>query len=66
MLTLLQYGATMLKRVVKNEKGQAMVEYGLIIALVAVVIIGVLVALSGGLKGIFNDVTTELGGTAVE
>ena len=60
MLMLLQYGANMLKRLIKNEKGQAMVEYGLIIALVAVVIIGALVLLSGGLEGIFGQVTDEL------
>ena len=57
LLTLLMYGA---KRFVKDEKGQAMVEYGLIIALVAVVLIVVLVALTGGLDSIFTQVTDEL------
>lgn len=40
----------------KNEEsGQGMVEYGLIIALVAVVLIGALVGLRGGLENIFSD-----------
>lgn len=38
-----------------------MVEYGLIIGLVAVVLIGALVALNGGLSSIFTKITTALG-----
>ena len=44
----------LLKRLFYEEDGQGMVEYGLIIALVAVVLIGALVALRGGLEGIFT------------
>ncbi|MGD9567372.1 MAG: Flp family type IVb pilin [Sedimentibacter sp.] len=45
----------------KNEEsGQGMVEYGLIIALVAVVLIGALVGLRGGLENIFGDAETVL------
>lgn len=44
----------------KDEKGQALTEYGLIIALIAVVLIGALVALSGGLSGIFNGIAGKL------
>jgi len=50
----------LLKRLLSEEEGQGMVEYGLIIALVAVVLIGALVSLRGGLEGIFNDATTAL------
>ncbi|MCR4401985.1 MAG: Flp family type IVb pilin [Firmicutes bacterium] len=50
----------LLKRLFKEEDGQGMVEYGLIIALVAVVLIGALVALRGGLQGIFTRAQTAL------
>lgn len=48
------------KRLWTEEEGQGMVEYGLIIALVAVVLIGALVALNGGLSNIFGRITGEL------
>ena len=57
LLTFIINGARWLK---KNEKGQAMVEYGLIIALVAVVLIVVLVALAGGLDSIFQGTADVL------
>ena len=47
-----------------DERGQGMVEYGLIIALVAVVLIGALTALSGGLDSIFTKATDTLNTTA--
>ena len=49
----------------RDEARQGMVEYGLIIALIAVVLIGALMALGGGLEFIFNQVTQKLG-TAAE
>lgn len=50
----------LVKRLWKEEKGQGMVEYGLIIALVAVVLIGALVGLRGGLEGIFGNAEQAL------
>ena len=47
-------------RLFKDEKGQGMVEYGLIIALVAVGAIAALTALRGGLGNILEQVTEEL------
>ncbi|QIA27138.1 Flp family type IVb pilin [Thermaerobacter sp. PB12/4term] len=44
----------------RDEAGQGMVEYGLIIALIAVVLIGALVAMQGGLSNIFNGVADTL------
>ncbi|MDR0533480.1 MAG: Flp family type IVb pilin [Verrucomicrobiales bacterium] len=45
----------------KSKKGQTLVEYGLILALVAIVVIAVLTALGGKLTNIFNSVSTTLG-----
>jgi pilus assembly protein Flp/PilA len=47
----------------RSEDGQGMVEYGLIIALIAVVVIGVLTALGSQVQGMFCKVWTALGGS---
>jgi pilus assembly protein Flp/PilA len=39
-----------------HEEGQTLVEYGLILALMSVVLAGVLVTLEGSVTGLFNDV----------
>lgn len=52
--------STFVSRFRDDERGQGMVEYGLILALVAVVVIGALIALGGSLGDIFNEVTTRL------
>lgn len=52
-----------MKKLIRSESGQGMVEYGLIIALVAVVAIVGLGLLGGGLDGIFTSITGELGAT---
>ncbi len=44
----------------KNDEGQGMVEYALIIALIAVLLIGVLVAMRGGLTSIFTSISNVL------
>jgi len=41
-----------------------MAEYGLLLALIAVMIIAAMVAFRDTLFGVFNDATEELGGTA--
>ncbi len=48
------------KRLWAEETGQGMAEYGLILALVAVVVIGALVALGGKIDEKFKAVTTGL------
>lgn len=47
---------------VAQEEGQTLVEYGLILALIAVVVIGALGALGGGVDGILDTVTGGLAG----
>lgn len=51
---------TVLKKLWSDEEGQGLVEYGLIIALVAILLIGALVFLRGGLEGIFDDIGDTL------
>lgn len=46
--------------ILRDENGQGMVEYGLIIGLVAVVVIGTLVALGPKIKELFSKVNAEL------
>ena len=43
-----------------SEEGQGLVEYALIIALVAVVLIAGLVALRGGIETAFTNITASL------
>ncbi|MBR4991517.1 MAG: Flp family type IVb pilin [Clostridia bacterium] len=49
-----------MKNFFKDESGQGMVEYGLIIALVAIAAIGALKLLEPAIKNIFTKAQTEL------
>ena len=53
---------TMLTKLNRDERGATAIEYGLIAALVALIIIAGLNALSTGLNGLFTRVATALGG----
>ena len=46
----------------EREEGQTLVEYALIIALVAIVLVVALETLAGGIEGTFDTITEELGG----
>lgn len=50
----------MFKTMLRGEEGQSLVEYALIIALVAVILIGSLTALQAGITGAFNNVIASL------
>lgn len=50
----------LLKRLLREESGQSMVEYGLILALVAVVVIVVLTTMGGKLTALFGKINTTL------
>jgi pilus assembly protein Flp/PilA len=47
-------------RLFGHDKGQGLVEYALIIALVAVVVIATLILLGGQIQNIFNTVSQNL------
>jgi pilus assembly protein Flp/PilA len=46
----------------RNEKGASAVEYGLLVALIAVIIIAAVTLLGGNLSDIFNDVAEKIAG----
>ncbi len=46
----------------KDEEGQALAEYGLILGLIAVVAIAALTLLGGAITGKLNSINTALGG----
>lgn len=50
-------------RLLREEEGQGMAEYGLILALIAVVVIGALTLLGEQVQTVFNGVTEGLGGS---
>ena len=47
-------------RKMKSEEGQAMVEYGLIIALVAIAVIAALIILGPKIAGLFTNVSNNI------
>lgn len=49
-----------LKRLVQEEEGQGMAEYGLILALVAIVVIATLTLLGGKIKTVFENISSSL------
>ena len=51
----------LLKRFVADENGATAIEYGLIAALISVVIIGALTAVGTNLNGVFGSVSNALG-----
>ena len=48
--------------ILRNESGQGLTEYALIIALVAIVAVAALTLLGGQISAIFNDINGDLGG----
>jgi pilus assembly protein Flp/PilA len=50
----------MLKRFLQEEEGQTLVEYGLLISLIALVVIAILSVLGNRIKNTFNTATNSL------
>jgi len=51
-------------RLLRDDQGQGFVEYGLILALVAVLLITAMLALRGGLSNVFNKATNCMNNAA--
>ena len=49
-----------MNRVLKNDRGQSLVEYALIIALVAIVLVTSLTLLQGGVSNTFTNISASL------
>jgi pilus assembly protein Flp/PilA len=45
-----------------DDRGAALVEYGLLVGLIAVVCIGALITLGGTINGFFTSINNTLGG----
>ena len=54
----------MLKRLFWEEEGQGLVEYGLILGLIAIVAIAALTAMGGSVKNIFETTSSAVGSAA--
>lgn len=53
----------MIKKLLRAEDGQGMVEYGLLAALIAVAVIGTIVLMRGQLINVFNNIKNGLSST---
>ena len=51
---------TMLRAAVREQRGAAMAEYGLLLALIALAAIGALVVFGEEITGVFNDATEAI------
>ncbi|MBZ4645088.1 MAG: Flp/Fap pilin component [Petroclostridium sp.] len=60
MLTLFKYAGLYLKKFAKDEKGQGMVEYGLIIALIAAVVVLALTPLGEAVRALFDGLIDDV------
>ena len=57
---------TSLKNFLRDDEGATMVEYGLMVALIAVVCIAAVTLMGQGISGMFDSATDGLNGTGAE
>ena len=51
----------LLTKLKQHEEGQGLIEYALIVLLIAIVVIVVLTAVGGQINGVFNTISSKLG-----
>lgn len=61
MNDLATYVRIRINALVKNERGASAVEYGLLVALIAIIIIAAVTLLGGNLSSIFHKSATSIG-----
>jgi len=59
-MTFLAHLATRLKTLTRNDEGQTMAEYAVVLAVITVATVAVFTALSGGISGALNNVLGAL------
>ena len=59
-MNLISYLRTSVRSFVRNEDAQDLLEYALLVALIAIVAIGAVTAAGGSVKTIFNTIATDL------
>ena len=59
-MNLITYVRTTVRSFVRNEEAQDLLEYALLVALIAIVAIGAVTAAGGSVKTIFNTIATDL------
>ncbi|GAA2739314.1 hypothetical protein GCM10009867_34860 [Pedococcus aerophilus] len=57
---MLKFVAKLQTRFATREEGATAVEYGLMVALIAIVIIVAVTALGGSIRGLFNSAATSI------
>ncbi len=62
MITSYNFFKTWLTSFTKSERGASLVEYALLVALIAVVVIGAVTLLGSTAEDTFSDVSSEIGG----
>ena len=61
MIEAVEYLRIQLAAKAKTDRGASAVEYGLLVALIAIIIIAAVTLLGGNLKSIFNKTATGIG-----
>ncbi len=62
LLTLISTLRMYLPTLIKDEKGQDLAEYGLLLVLIAIAVVAAVTLLGGQLSQVFTDITDSLGG----
>ncbi|MEO5317939.1 Flp family type IVb pilin [Arthrobacter sp. CC3] len=60
LVSMVAFIAGVKTRLTREEKGATMVEYGLMVALIAVVVIGSLLVLGPAIDGLFRNIAGNL------
>ena len=64
-ITIQTFSTDTFERIESNEKGATAVEYGLLVGLVALVLVGSLVFLDGPMDALVTKITNAINGTTV-